>query len=121
MRPIPHDIRAALAADPFMERCIFRLPGAPATPCAGRIEWEHAVVYAGRQVNETWAIVPCCTAHHRGRFLRKRFNLYVAILRADPARLARYPRTPWERDRHGLAAEFPDVRPDHVPAAPWTE
>lgn len=32
--------------------------------CAGRITWEHALIYAGRQLDEAWAILCICSYHH---------------------------------------------------------
>lgn len=58
---IPEDIREQLADDPFMQNCIL----APLDECEGRIEWNHAFTYAGKRVNELWAILPMCTKHHR--------------------------------------------------------
>lgn len=55
MRKIPQKLRDELAADPYYKTCA-RKSG----ECSGRITWEHAVIYAGRQVNERWAIVPLC-------------------------------------------------------------
>jgi len=43
---IPEDIREQLADDPFMRDCII-----DTDPCEGRIEWNHGMQYAGRQVS----------------------------------------------------------------------
>lgn len=55
---IPLALRKRLADDPFMSKCVY----CGATP----VEWDHALKYAGRQINEWYAIVPLCTFHHRG-------------------------------------------------------
>lgn len=73
MRPIPPTIREELAGDPAMAVCIY-----DNEDCDGRVEWEHAMIFAGKQVNEVWAIIGCCTWHHRGKGLDKRFNRYCA-------------------------------------------
>ena len=90
MRPIPQKLRKEIADDPFMWVCIRKNED-----CAGRITWEHAFIYAGKQVNEKWAIVPLCYYHHLGKGLDKRFNQKVALSRATPEDLAKYPRKNW--------------------------
>lgn len=63
-----------LARDPFMKRCIH-----DNEECDGRVEFEHALIYAGKQVVAWWSIVPVCTYHHRGKGLIKDFNQAVAF------------------------------------------
>lgn len=77
MHAIPIAVRHMLEIDPFMKRCIW-----DNEDCQGRVEWEHALIYAGKQVQVWWAIVPCCTFHHRGKGLDKGFNQAVAFARA---------------------------------------
>lgn len=123
MRPIPPKLKRELAADPFMLRCIHSyLPGA--TPCSGRVEWEHAFTFAGRQLNERWAIVPVCTGHHRGGGLVKDLNRYAALLRMTiQERLdvrVKYRTTDWEQLRSWFSSKFPtfrlpNVTPEYVP------
>lgn len=95
MRPIPTTLRRKIANDPFMQRCIY-------AGCPGHPEWEHAMIYSGKQINEAWAIVPVCTYHHRGEGLDKQYNQYVALSRASPDDLAKYPKTDWEHLRQHL-------------------
>ena len=105
---IPPDVRTALAADPFMLRCFRWREGA----CSGRVEWEHAFIYAGNQIQERWAIIPCCTFHHRGAGLDKNLNRYAALLRMTAEELAAaltaYPRTDWRQQHEWLRGEYPD-------------
>lgn len=56
--------------------------------CAGRITWEHAIIYAGKQVDSAWAIVFLCERHHavntyqdRGD-LNKEKNVWIALNQA---------------------------------------
>ena len=58
--PIPKKMRDTLSKDPFMKKCIV------ANNCEGRVEFDHAFTYAGRRVNELWAILPLCTKHNHG-------------------------------------------------------
>lgn len=66
-----------LSKDPFMKRCIWDNEN-----CDGRVEFEHAFLFAGIQIVLWWAIVPVCTYHHRGKGLVKNFNQAVAFGRA---------------------------------------
>ncbi len=89
MRPIPKKLREQLQEDPFMQHCIHE--GCPRTP-----EWEHAWIYSGRQINEDWAIVPCCTFHHRGKGLDKNYNQYIALSRSNILEVQKkYPKRNW--------------------------
>ena len=63
--------------------------------CAGRITWEHAIIYAGRQVDEPWAIIKLCARHHavdewqdKGD-LQKEKNVWIALNRATDDELRR--------------------------------
>lgn len=97
MRPIPLKIRNEMARDPFMLRCIYKGTDG-GIDCQGKVEWEHSFLYAGKQINEAWAIVPVCTYHHRGRGLNKEFNQYRAIIRADIDDLCeRMPKKDWRQ------------------------
>lgn len=73
MTPIPKQLRAEIAADPFMKMCCLADDGM----CAGRVEWHHAIIFAGRQLQEAFAIVPACKEfHHRfadRKDIRERF------------------------------------------------
>lgn len=60
MRPIPQKLRKEMSDDPYYEQCVLTNHG-----CVGRIEWHHAVIFGGRQLNEKWAIVPLCQWHHK--------------------------------------------------------
>lgn len=74
-----------MAADPFYKICARRCDGG----CSGRITWEHAIIYAGRQLNEKWAIIPLCEYHHSidsyqdGGDLQKEKNVWIALNRAN--------------------------------------
>jgi hypothetical protein len=76
----------------------------------GAVEWEHAFMYAGKQVNEWWAIVPVCWHHHRGGGLDKEFNRYRALVRMDEEDLReakkKYPRVDWASERSRLIRKY---------------
>lgn len=58
-------------------------------PCGGRVTREHAIIFAGKKVQEKWAIIPCCAAHHGVDLYqdapteaRKEIRVWVALNRA---------------------------------------
>jgi hypothetical protein len=58
MRPIPKKLLNQLLADPRNQHC---------TKCKRHgTELHHVWKYAGKQINEAWAIVGLCTKCHRG-------------------------------------------------------
>lgn len=102
MRPIPKGLRWRITRDPFMKVCIH-----DNHECKGRVEWEHAFTYAGKQINEFWAIVPVCTYHHRGPGLNKEYNQFRAIIRADIESLCkRMPNKNWRQIKKYLCNKF---------------
>jgi hypothetical protein len=58
MRKIPDEMREEMANDPYYKKCCI----------TGRsdekIDWHHNLIFAGRQVNEKWAILPLATSIH---------------------------------------------------------
>lgn len=90
MSPIPKKLRAQLAADPEYQVCARR-----SSECEGRITWEHALTYAGKQIQERFAIIPLCWYHHLGAGLDKRWNMKLAMSRATNADKVKYPRLLW--------------------------
>ncbi len=88
---IPRKLRAELALDPEYRIC--SLDGYPGHVCAGRITWEHAIIYGGKKVQERWAIIPLCARAHDvdfyqdGHNMVKELNVWVALNRATPQEL----------------------------------
>lgn len=95
MRLIAQRLRNEMAVDPYYQVCA-RKNG----ECQGRITWEHAFIYAGKQINEKWAIIPLCVYHHLGEGLVKNENQRIALDRATPEDLAKYPSFDWEKRRN---------------------
>lgn len=64
--------------------------------CAGRITFEHALIYGGKQIDETWAILHLCEFHHAvgiyqdGGDLNKEKNVWIALNRATEQELIKY-------------------------------
>jgi len=107
MRTIPVKLRVELAKDPFMAVCIYEDPAAPNHNCDGRLTYEHAYIYAGKQINEPWAIVPCCENHNSGQAMLKDYNQYRALIRADLEQIKnKYPRHDWETELRYLIGKY---------------
>lgn len=100
MTHIPSKLRAELAGDLFYTRCARReaLHDHVCAPDPLRpwklIEWEHALILSGRQVNERFAIVPLCWSAHRGPAQKKDVAVWIALNRATEEELL-------ELSRHG--------------------
>lgn len=90
MNQMPPKLKSILLSDPRYKRCARYGVG-----CAGRVTWEHAFMYAGKQVQEAWNIVPLCWEHHLGAKLDKSMNYRLAAAQATPEDRARYPRIKW--------------------------
>jgi len=97
MRPIPPAMRQEIESDPFMKKCSRR-----SSECDGRITWEHCWIYAGRQINEPWAIIPLCVYHHLGKGLDKHENQRISLRRATDEDLAKYPKKDWNYEKRYL-------------------
>ena len=98
MHPIPIKLKKEILADPYYKQCARK-----DRHCKGRITFEHALIYAGRQIQEKWAIIPLCAYHHSvdkfqdGGGLDKRINERIAVSRATPEDLAKYPKRNWKQ------------------------
>jgi hypothetical protein len=54
-------------------------------------------MYAGRQIQEKFAIIPLCWFHHLGAGMWKRVNEFIAVGRADYEDKKKYPNFPWSK------------------------
>ena len=106
MRTIPEKLRQAIAADPFMQFCIHSGEPNPT--------WEHAWTYAGRQINERWAIVPVAKRFNNDAHGEvKHFSQFIALWRlitATPeyfaAQIEKYPKFDFWSNFLSLSLEF---------------
>ena len=61
--------------------------------CDGRITKEHAIIFAGKQLQEEWAILDICAFHHEVDFhqdgggMNKQKHVWLALMRAPEERL----------------------------------
>lgn len=73
--------------------------------CWGGIQWHHVWIYAGRQINEPWAILGGCEGHHKrvdgDMAVRDAFRK-KSLQRATLEDLSKYPRFDWEREKRRL-------------------
>ncbi len=58
MRKIPDDLREDMSNDPFYKQCCIT------GWTHEKIDWHHNLIFAGRQVNEKWAILPLARSIH---------------------------------------------------------
>lgn len=91
-----------MAADPYMKKCYRYDEG----KCYGRVEWEHAIIFQGRQLNERWSIIPCCLFHHRGNGLNKEMNKWCALTRATIEELVKLSKANFIQERKYLIAKY---------------
>lgn len=87
MTPIPIKLRSELNTDPYYKICArYKQHG---HECGGKITFEHTVIFAGKQVQEKWAIIPLCEKAHAvngyqdGGDLDKEINVWIALNRAS--------------------------------------
>jgi hypothetical protein len=89
MRKISPKVKEALLQEPDV--CALK-----DSHCAGRITWEHTLIYGGKQIDEVWAIIKICARHHSvdewqdGGLLDKQKNVWVALNRATDEELKKY-------------------------------
>jgi len=90
MRAIPQSLKDEMAKDPYYEKCVLAYTGM----CEGRIEWHHNLIYAGRQVNRKFCILPLCHGHHMradSKPIKEKLNA-IMVSRATEEDLAEFPR-----------------------------
>lgn len=105
MRAISLKMRQELEKLERMQRCAVKRLCYGET-CVGRIEWHHVWIYAGRQINELWAIVGACKKHHdqvdSDPTIKNAFKI-DSLLNATEKDLAKYPKADWEQRLRRLA------------------
>ena len=109
MIPMPRALRIDLNADPWMHKCCLAVFAWH--HCAGPIEWEHRWKYAGKRIQERWAILPVCKYGHeiktrgtndRGAQIIKDELARISLSRATAEDLAKYPRFNWAQEKERL-------------------
>ena len=111
MNHMPMRLRAELERDPFMSLCIHRHYNYKVIACSGGVpEWHHVWRYAGRQIQERFAVVPVCCELHRNEQRDRDFIRWVSLNKASEEELARYPRIDWAVIRANLDETFGHLR-----------
>ena len=86
MRPIPPKLKSEMEKDPFYRRCAVT----GKTKDMTKIEWHHNLIYAGRQVNEKWCIIPLAYEVHDKIQKYKEIVDWIMLNRATDDDLRRY-------------------------------
>lgn len=102
MRPIPNKIRKQFK----QEKCLV-------CDSIGN-EKHHALIYSGRQINETFAIISLCTRCHRGDngtiFKRaKDLSEMKAIEKGLNELIIKYPKFDWNQRLIYLKKQYGDI------------
>ena len=103
MRTIPTKIRKKIDEDPFYKRCC--------VTGSLNVSIEHCWTYAGKQINELWALVPLrrdLNISHPPRWAKEQCRL-ISLLRATPEDLAKYPRVNWAQELKYLSNKHPEI------------
>lgn len=92
MNNIPKQLREEMARDPYYTKCARAdLLGdhvCEPDPVTGKlIEWEHTIIFASKQLQRKFAIIPICWYVHRGQGLKKEINVWIALNRATDQEL----------------------------------
>lgn len=117
LNPTPPEVLAEAMSHPLSGQCWRRL-ALHDHECRGRLTWEHALLHAGKRVNEVWALVRICEyAHSLGQYmdtgiLNKGINKWIALSRIEDwgAVELRYPRTSWQQDLRYLIGLYGPLR-----------
>ena len=111
MRQISQKTRKVLDTDRFYKQCARR--GVAGHYCEGRLTMDHAVIYAGRQVDKPWAIVPLCAKAHSVDYFQdggehdKEISLWIALNRASDDELREVSKAiPYNRERARLNLKY---------------
>jgi hypothetical protein len=83
--PLYAKARRELSRDPY-----YQTRARENHECQGQITWEHALTYAGRQIQERFAIIPLCEFHHSVSQFRDGGGMNMA----DQSPYASHGRTP---------------------------
>lgn len=121
---MPPELREEIGNDPEYSRCA--LLGLQFGPCGGRITREHALIHAGKKIQEHFAIIPCCAAHHGVDFFQdapteapKEVRIWVALNRATDEDLYRFSKAiNYQREKARLNEKFGTYTPPPIPDKP---
>lgn len=107
---IPRPLLQELLKDKRFQKC----ERAKENNCQGRLTFEHVWVYAGKQIQEKWALICLCAYHHAVyQFLdcgdlNKELNQYLSLCYAKEQDFAKYPRRDWGQIKTFLFLKYKD-------------
>lgn len=122
MTPIPEKIKKQIVADPDYgcnkegKATVCMLVGNHGHTCGGRITMEHAIIFAGSQVQEKWAIISVCAKaqevdqYQDARTMNKDMNKWVAMSRATDEDLKRMCKEEWLNEIGKLSKTYPYIQ-----------
>lgn len=116
---IPKRINNMLDRMPRMRECPLVNMQQEFGQCEGRLERHHVWIYAGRDIQEAWAILSPCQKHHAMVKTDRRVKEELEIRSLELAmsyELARYPKKDWEQIRTylGVALEELPLMPPNI-------
>jgi hypothetical protein len=88
MNNIPPKLRAEIALDPFYQRCCITGAWSRNT----KIDWHHNLLFAGKQVQAKFAILPLAREVHDNIVLHKEKCDWIMLNRATDEQLKKYSR-----------------------------
>ena len=109
MRPISPKVKQALLNE--KQECYRKNEGT----CKGRLTLDHVWIYAGRQIDEHWAILWTCAFHHDvdqfqgGGNLDRDLSKYVSLKKATTQDLAKYPKKDWQQEIKRLKEKYEKI------------
>jgi hypothetical protein len=99
MRPISQKNKDILATDPYYKKCARADEG----DCSSVITIEHSILYAGRQIDDLWNLLPICEYHHAvnkymdcGK-MNKEKHEWLALRQAPPEAREKYYKIDWSK------------------------
>lgn len=108
MNNIPKALRDELASDPFYERCCMT----GISKNAEKVEWHHNLIYAGKQVQAKFCILPILKRLHERAFdpeFKEQLD-WIMLNRATDEELGRYSKVDdLKLKRFRLNAKFGDL------------
>ncbi len=82
MRPIPQKLKNQLASDKYYDKCCL---------CGTKgVQWHHNLIFAGKQVNERFCILPLCPPCHKEMDYDREKANWIMLNRASEEELFKY-------------------------------
>lgn len=113
MRPLSYRVRKVINTDPFYRTCV--ITGWTDQYCKSirsklYISIEHALEYAGKQIDEPWALVGLRNDLNTSAMPleRKEKCRIVCLVRATENDLKKYPKKDWSQMKKYLFNKYPD-------------